>query len=122
MGDLTNNFSAHEFECRCGECDRLANMHPNFMEKLQKAREIAGLGFNPTSGYRCPKHPESLKRPTSAHTIGRAVDIAPITSRIRFIVMASLIQAGFNRLGIGENFIHVEDDPSKDTDVSWHYY
>jgi hypothetical protein len=32
-----------------------------------------------------------------------------------------LFEAGFNRIGIHEHFIHVDDDPSKDADVVWLY-
>lgn len=122
MGDLTANFSKEEMKCRCGECDGIADMKLEFVNKLQDARYVAGRAFNITSGFRCPSHPESIKRPTSSHTIGRAVDIATPDSRMRHLVVRALIRAGLSRIGIGSNFVHVDDDPEKPENVMWAYY
>ena len=122
MGDLTTNFSRVEMKCRCGKCDGIADMAMEFMAKLQAARSTADRAFMITSGYRCPQHPESVKRPTSSHTIGRAADIATADSRSRHVVVRALLRSGFTRIGIGKDFIHVDDDPDKATHVIWDYY
>lgn len=122
MGDLTTNFSRVEMKCRCGKCDGIADMVMEFINKLQAARSMADRAFMITSGYRCPQHPESIKRPTSSHTIGRAADIATADSRTRHVVVRALMRSGLTRIGIGKDFVHVDDDPDKPPDVIWDYY
>lgn len=53
---------------------------------------------------------------------GIAIDLQAKYSRQRFLIIRGLIEAGFTRIGIGENFIHVDDDKDKDQRVVWHYY
>ena len=89
---------------------------------LSKARELAAIGFKITSGYRSPAHNEKVGGvPSSSHTVGRAVDIYAPTSTQKYLIINSLLQAGFNRIGVAKNFIHVDDDPSKSEDVIWTY-
>ena len=97
-------------------------MDMTFLESLQDARDVAGRPFNITSGFRCENHPESLKRPTSSHTIGMAVDIATPNSVSRHMVVRALIRAGLSRIGIGKSFVHVDMDPNKPPNVMWDYY
>ena len=123
MGDLTKNFNSSEFRCKCGGCEDSENkMDMTFLESLQDARDVAGRPFNITSGFRCENHPESLKRPTSSHTIGMAVDIATPNSVSRHMVVRALIRAGLSRIGIGNSFVHVDKDPGKPPNVMWDYY
>ena len=98
------------------------HMDVAFLNKLTKAREIAAVGFKITSGYRTPDHNEKVGGvPNSSHTLGHAVDIYAPTSRQKYIIINALLQAGFNRIGVAKNFIHVDDDPSKAEDVIWTY-
>jgi len=97
------------------------NMDVCFLEKLDAAREYAGIPFNINSAYRSPEHPESIKNPTSSHIKGLAVDIAIRSSRERFLVLEALIHVGFTRLGIAETFIHADFDLDKSQNVSWTY-
>ena len=93
-----------------------------FLNKLTKARELAAIGFKITSGYRTPEHNEKVGGvPNSSHTLGHAVDIYAPTSRQKYIIINALLQAGFNRIGVAKNFIHVDDCPSKNEDVVWTY-
>ena len=98
------------------------NMDVAFLNKLSKARELAAIGFKITSGYRSPAHNEKVGGvPSSSHTLGHACDIYAPTSRQKYIIINALLQAGFNRIGVAKNFIHVDDDPSKNEDVIWTY-
>lgn len=97
------------------------NMDANFLNKLDKARSIAGLPFKINSAYRSPDHPLSIKNPSSSHIKGLAVDISVTDSRTRFIVVDALIKAGFNRIGIADTFIHVDFDLDKSNKVIWTY-
>jgi len=93
-----------------------------FLSKLDNARDIANIPFRITSGYRTASHNKQVGGvPDSAHTKGRAVDIAATGGRERYVIINALQQAGFNRIGISNSFIHVDDDPSKPEQVIWTY-
>lgn len=97
-------------------------MEPTFLEKLDIAREKAGIPFKIRSGYRTSKHNAAVHgKSDSSHTIGRACDIEAIGDRNRYLIITSLLAVGFNRIGIGQTFIHVDDDPVKDKQVVWLY-
>ena len=96
-------------------------MDKDFLAKLDKAREFAKVPFVINSAYRSPEHPESIKNPTSSHIKGLAVDIKATDSRTRYIVLNALIHVGFNRIGIADTFIHVDDDKDKSQKVIWTY-
>lgn len=97
------------------------NMNVDFLALLDEARELAGIPFNINSAYRSPEHPLSIKNPSSSHIKGLAVDISINSSRERFIVLNALISVGFNRIGIAETFIHVDNDKDKSNNVVWTY-
>ena len=112
-------FKKGEFACRCCGVEIIGSV---FLLRLNKARKIAGVPFNITSGYRCPVHNAAVhSRPTSSHVKGLAADIAVNDSRGRFLILAALIKAGFTRMGIGKDFIHVDADQDKDQNVTWLY-
>ncbi len=114
------HFKIEEFKCKCG-CGR-AEMMPSTLEKLDKAREIAGVPFKITSGYRCEKHNAAVGgKSEGAHTTGYAVDIAASTSPARIEIVSALLEVGFNRIGIAATFIHADDDPMKPPRVMWVY-
>jgi uncharacterized protein YcbK (DUF882 family) len=92
------------------------------MAMLDQARGLAGVPFVLNSAWRCYKHNEFVGgSEESSHLFGMAVDIACTTSRNRFKILQALISAGFTRIGIHENFIHVDIDGTKDAEVMWMY-
>jgi len=115
-------FELTEFTCKCG-CGRNF-MDSDFLERLDRARELAGIPFTITSGFRCEKHNrESGGKLDSAHLSGHAADIATPTSGIRFRVLKALLDAGFRRIGWNapKKFVHVDSDPQKSQDVAFDY-
>lgn len=99
------------------------NMNTQTVRKLDVARTIAGIPFIVDSGYRTNKHNAKVGGVRdSAHLIGRGVDIRATSSAKRWLIVAALIEAGFNRIGIGKNYVHGDDDPSKAPNLIWHYY
>ena len=96
-------------------------MDVDFLVKLDKAREFAKVPFVINSAYRSPEHKESIKNPTSSHIKGLAVDIKATDSRTRYKVLNALMHVGFNRIGIADTFIHVDDDKDKSQKVIWTY-
>ena len=53
---------------------------------------------------------------------GLAADIACGGSRERMEIVTALLHVGFDRIGIGDGFIHVDADVEKDEAVLWTYY
>jgi len=96
-------------------------MDVDFLVKLDKAREFAKVPFVINSAYRSLEHKESIKNPTSSHIKGLAVDIKATDSRTRYKVLNALMHVGFNRIGIADTFIHVDDDKDKSQQVIWTY-
>jgi len=132
MGDLTANFSKSEIACRCGKCKGGGRISPDLMERLQTMRTALGKPITITSGIRCRQHPESIKRPTSSHIpldlgdglgkVGHAVDIATGNARRRFFLLDAAFNAGFERIGIGRTFLHLDNDVQKAQGVVFDYY
>tara|TARA_R100001443_G_scaffold23563_2_gene35731 strand:+ start:24181 stop:24648 length:468 start_codon:yes stop_codon:yes gene_type:complete len=101
------------------------NMDLDFVRLIDEAREIAGVPFKITSGYRTPKHNTAVGGSiTSSHMNipCNACDIAIPNSITRYKVIDSLLKVGINRIGIGKNFIHCDTDKNKSQDLIWHYY
>ena len=96
-------------------------MDEDFLAKLDDAREFAVFPFFINSAYRSPDHPESIKNPTSSHIKGLAVDIRARDSKTRYLIIDALMHVGFNRIGIADTFIHVDDDRNKACGVIWTY-
>jgi len=115
-----NYFSLSEFDCpslpNSGQ-----NMDSNFLTKLESAREIAGIPFRITSGYRTKEHNAEVGGvPNSSHLIGVAADIAVGGGHDRYVILSALIKAGFRRIGVAKTFIHCDTDGSKPDSV-WTY-
>ena len=53
---------------------------------------------------------------------GLAADIACGTSRERMEIITALLTVGFDRIGIGDGFVHVDCDVERDEAVIWTYY
>ncbi|BBO66329.1 hypothetical protein DSCA_02590 [Desulfosarcina alkanivorans] len=110
MGDLSKNFSRHEFACRC--CDR-AEINQRLVDALQELRDLAGLPVRVTSGYRCSEHNRAIGGATrSQHLLGTAADIVVIgMTPAEMYRLAEDIEA-FHNGGIGvypdKGFIHVD--------------
>jgi len=91
MGDLSKNFSASEFRCKCG-CG-FESPSAKLVQILQELRDESGTALTIASGCRCTLHNKNagstilglvanLKKgnpgdvTASAHTRGEAADIA----------------------------------------------
>jgi len=119
MGDLTKHFSRWEFECSCG-CG-YDQVHVELVKRLQNVRE----NFGPMtihSGCRCAPNNRSVGgSPLSSHLRGLAADIRCSNSLSRFNLLSGLTAQGFKRIGIGQEFIHVDMDPDKPQSLIWLY-
>ena len=113
-------FSFSEFDCPSLP-DSGKNMDINFIYKLEHARELAGIPFKITSGYRTKEHNAEVGGvPNSSHLVGVAADIAVSSGNERYIILNALIKAGFKRIGIAKTFIHCDLSETKSNSV-WTY-
>lgn len=129
MEKLTEHFSREEFACKdgCGFDD----VSMLLVDRLESARSYScvkagrDIKYVITSGCRCSDYNLAVGgSPDSAHLYGEAADIEVSNSRNRFYIIYGLIMAGFTRIGIGKDFIHVDVSvsASKPYDVCWTYY
>ena len=113
-------FKLEEFACPCCGENMISQ---SLVDRLDKARELAGVPFVINSGYRCEKHNAEVGgSKTSSHLLGLAVDIKTTNSMDRYAILRSLEQVGITRFGIGKSFIHCDIDIAKPIKVIWTYY
>tara|TARA_R100001369_G_scaffold79958_1_gene110119 strand:- start:817 stop:1167 length:351 start_codon:yes stop_codon:yes gene_type:complete len=97
------------------------NMDATFLQMLDDARGIAGIPFTINSGYRTKEHNEKVGGVSnSSHLVGKAADIKVGSGSERYIILDSLIKAGFKRLGVGQTFLHCDNDETKPNSI-WTY-
>lgn len=116
-----------EVRCKCG-CG-IANVSKRFADKLLRARLLSRVPYRFGSFCRCPVHNANEGgRPNSAHVTTETencegCDILYRNNSELFIIVKSLIFAGFVRIGINrqEKFIHVDNDDNKPQRVLFNY-
>lgn len=107
------NFNLSEFDSRDEEGSG-RYMDESFLLMIDDARDYANRPFVITSGYRTEAHNREVGgSPTSSHLFGYAADISCADSESRIRMVYGLMKAGFRRIGIASNFIHVDNDPKK---------
>lgn len=112
-------FSENEFNAV--GCN-ISDMHPDLLRLLDQTREKCGFPLRITSAYRTVEQNKAASGArTSAHLRGTAVDIYCCDSRTRFWVLRSALLVGFHRIGIGQNFVHLDVDTVNPPDVVWLY-
>lgn len=112
-------FNPSEFP-KCSPSCKIDDMNEEFLLKLDACRRLAGVPFRLNSAYRSKSYEFfRLRSGKSMHCSGRAVDIrcTDVISRYKIIAAASL--CGLNGIGIGKNYIHLDD---RETPMIWHYY
>ncbi|MBU1067679.1 peptidase M15 [Patescibacteria group bacterium] len=108
-----------KFACPCCGENRIDLRIENLFDQLEA---LAGEKLMITSGCRCEAHNRAVGGAnTSSHLAGLAVDISCKLSYLRFRIVGAAIRLGFNRIGIGKNFIHLDIDSAKAARVIWMY-
>lgn len=112
MGDLSLNFSRHEFKCKGNNCcGGSSPVHPDLIQGLQELRDMIGVPLIIVSGFRCVKHNKNVGgAEKSYHLYGMAADIKGVSLPLQELeIMVEQIHL-FNKGGIGiyRNFIHVD--------------
>lgn len=98
----------------------VANLDKELVAMLDRARHIAGIPFEITSGYRIGDAngvDNGIKN--SAHMNHKAVDLRCHDSVTRFKIIKSLIEVGFRRIGFDALHVHCDNDETKPQDVFW---
>jgi len=112
-------FKEAEFKKASPACS-LQDMKQDFMNMLDKARELAGIPFVVNSAYRTIAHEKEKKRSgKSAHTEGCAVDIKAIDGRSKFLIVDAALKVGFTRIGFYDTWIHLDGSKTLDQKVIW---
>lgn len=100
------------FQCSCGCGLKVDDEVVKIAEYLESKLLEAGLGkLVITSGARCEAHNKKIGGArNSAHTLGKALDIATPSSSVRFNVLKSLFDLGIERIGWNRDrkFIHFD--------------
>jgi len=104
---ISEFFHEDEFTCKCG-CGQVL-VDPVFLEKLTKARRIAGIPFHISSGFRCAAHNEAVGGTAqSGHKVGKAADIrARTVYDYKRIIFAGLV-TGMEGISLGKGFAHLD--------------
>ncbi len=99
----------------------IVGLKSELVELLDKAREIAGVPFVLTSGYRNPAKNKAVGGvEDSSHITGLAVDIRVKDGVSGGKILLALAQVGFTRFGFyKDNHIHVDMDSTKPNPCIW---
>jgi len=113
---LSANFKASEFACRCG-CGQV-KVDQRLVDGLQELREDLGRPIIITSGYRCPEHNARVGgAANSQHVLGRAADIRVAGMTAAELYSAASRIAAFSGFGRDDarGFLHVDvrDNPAR---------
>lgn len=115
-------FSAAEFG-KCTPSCKLSQMDDDFLRTLDRVRELSGIPLVLNCAYRSKEWDLARGRKgNSAHTRGKAADIRCNASGTRWKIVRAAIEAGVRRIGIGENFVHLDTDDTLPQCVMWTYY
>ncbi len=99
-----------------------SKMRKSTLDLLDSTRDLAGVPFVITSGYRTRSYNKKVGGVhSSSHTKGYAVDIRCKNSKDRYLIITAAINCGFSRIGVSGNFIHLDNDPYKVPNVIWTY-
>ena len=104
----------------------IVNLSPELKDKICELETLLGHETIITSGFRPATHPiEAKKKSPGAHTgngrVGDAVDAVCLGSRPRYNLIKYALQVGFNRIGVGADFVHLDISTSRDPEVIWLY-
>lgn len=113
-------FKESEFECDGQPC--FDKMDAEFLSQLDLARSMSKVAWKIDSSWRSIDHNKAVGGKTfSAHLTGNAVDISAPTSNHKYEIISCALMAGFTRIGVGSNFIHLDNDKQKPQNVIWTY-
>jgi uncharacterized protein YcbK (DUF882 family) len=119
---MAKYFNESEF-LKCNPRCSMKDMNVEFMDLLDRLREIANIPIVLNCAYRNREYDLKKGRSgNSAHCKGLAVDIRCYDSTNRYKIIKAAIELGITRIGIGNGFIHIDNDETLPQNVIWYYY
>lgn len=101
---IWRNFTRDEMSCNhCGEYFHW----PEFMDRLQRARDIVGRPFNILSAHRCAIHNAHVGGAPLSQHLKLAVDIS-LAGHDRHFLAKAFKDAGFTGFGYYQTFLHAD--------------
>ena len=126
------HFTYWEFRCKkllkngkhetCKHCNGSNETKMELVSLLDFVRSIVGFPIIVESGFRCDKrNKEAGGGEDSEHKKGAGADVRCNTSQDRYMLVKTALSVGFNRIGIGKNFIHLGISKTRPQNVIWRY-
>ena len=98
-----------EYEFMMGDVNVFHKMNKDFLYMLDDLREAVGFSIFINSSYRNVVYNEEVGGTKgSKHLKGIAVDIHIEDSATRAKIVREALRLGFNGIGIGKNFLHLD--------------
>jgi uncharacterized protein YcbK (DUF882 family) len=121
VGDLSEHFSRAEFACKCG-CGK-DDVTLELVIQLERLRSFIRRPIIVTSGVRCAIYNAKVGgKPDGAHLTGEGADIACLNSHTRWQMLRIIFNWSlFDRVGVGETFLHVDISRTLPQEVAWIY-
>lgn len=120
---MSKYFSPAEFR-KCTPSCTIDQMDADFLSRLDRVREAAGIPLVLNSAYRSKSYERKKGRSgTSSHCEGKAVDIRCNTYANRYKIILAALAEGITRIGIAKTYIHLDTaDDTHTPRVIWDYY
>lgn len=107
-------FDYSEFDCYYEENSGYKHMDREFMLMLDEARHLYGLDMKIMRAYVSPKlRPKLSIVNDSPHLLGKAACIWCKHPEKRYRMVAALLEVGFHRIGIGPDYIYIDNDEAR---------
>ena len=133
---LGDYFSTNEFDCQCHYSSCVEQkISVDLINKLNLIRIEIGSPLYVTSGFRCSRHQNDLRKElnngkktltvvaqtVSQHELGNAADISPRV--ISMTKLRKIVEKVFDSIGLAKTFFHVDTRPKKadGTKRIWNY-
>jgi hypothetical protein len=111
--EAIRHYKPVDFMCNCGECHK-PTVAPSVVRALDDVREAVGLPLPVQKGARCQAaNGRSKGAPNSPHVpngdgLAWAVDVMCNGADLRAKVLDAARAQGFNWIGLGRNWVHLE--------------
>lgn len=106
-------FASSEF-LKCVPPCCIDDLDDVLLDKLDIVRSLCGFPLVVTSAYRTFDYEQSKGRTgSSSHCKRIAVDVSCLSSGQRLHIVQNSLRAGFERIGIGKTFVHLDLDKDK---------
>lgn len=108
-------FDYSEFDCPYAQGSGYRHMDREFLVMLDEARYLCNFKFKVLRGYVSSMYKDRLiMLDDSPHLLGKAAVLHCKVPKLRLRMVAALLEVGFHRIGIGPDYIYVDNDEVKD--------